>query len=478
MGLVSLLRSAWSTPLRAFLFWALFGAALGYFVLSPTTRVLDEILQENRTGPIDPLGRIQEAFSAAFLLWGLVHLAIGIGLGIIFGLLHSRMLTQRGELQRLNVKLTGEVFQRATLEGQLEQQLKKVEELSERRREILEAIPDAVVTMDPNGRITFLNQAAVRLTGYSDEEATGRPLDEVFPLSPPEELSGVPEPLPLGAFEQMLRTREGRLVPTITSHAEVRAPGGELLGRVTVFKDISELRRAEEEKERLEQQLIHSERLASLGLLAAGVAHEINAPLNNISLLTEGIRRKTNEPEIDEKIRALGEQVEAAARIVRALLEFSRKPESHMQLVDLNEVVRKGLALIGEVRPSRIEFVRELASDLPAIQGDPDQLQQVLLNMVNNALDAMPNGGRLRVATRPTSGGVELLIEDTGVGIVPENLPKIFDPFFTTKQEKGTGLGLSICHGIIRAHNGTVDVRSEVGKGTIFTIHFPGVRGS
>jgi len=475
MGLVSLLRSAWATPLRAFLFWALFGAALGYFVLSPTTRVLDEVLREDRTTPIDPLARVAEAFSPAYLLWALVHLAIGSGLGIVFGFLHSRMLAQRTELQRLNVKLTGEVFQRATLEGQLEEQLKKVEELSERRREILEAIPDAVVTMDRNGRITFLNQGAVRLTGYSVEEATGRRLDEIFPLSPPEDQTGKPEPLPLGAFEQMLRTRDGRMVPTITSHAEVRAPVGELLGRVSVFKDISALRRAEEEKERLEQQLIHSERLASLGLLAAGVAHEINAPLNNISLLTESISRKASDPSVDEKIRALGEQVEAAARIVRALLEFSRKPEAHMQLVDLNEVVRKGLTLIGEVRPTRTEVVRELSADLPAIQGDPDQLQQVLLNMVNNALDAMPNGGRLRVATQRTAGGVELVIEDTGVGIAPENLTKIFDPFFTTKQEKGTGLGLSICHGIIRAHNGTVDVRSEVGKGTTFTIHFPGV---
>ena len=229
---------------------------------------------------------------------------------------------------------------------------------------------------------------------------------------------------------------------------------------------------------RMQARMAQSERLASLGMLAAGVAHEINNPLGGILALTaltvedlpEG---HANRPNLEEVVR----QAERCRTIVRGLLEFSRQSELHMEVVDLNRVLDDTLALIAKQAAFfNVELVRHQADGLPPIAADQSQLSQVILNLVVNAVQAMEERGTLTIATRydPAHDAVEMAFTDTGRGIAPEDVGRVFDPFFTTKTNgQGTGLGLSIAYGIVTRHHGTITVESEVGRGTTFRIRLP-----
>ncbi|MEO0085625.1 MAG: ATP-binding protein [candidate division WOR-3 bacterium] len=234
------------------------------------------------------------------------------------------------------------------------------------------------------------------------------------------------------------------------------------------------------EKTRLEAQLRHADRLATIGQLAAGVAHELNEPLGNIlgfaqlALKAEGLPEQTGKD--------LGKVVQAALHareVVSKLMLFARQKPPTKESVQLNDLVQEGLYFLGaRCAKAGISLVRELAPGLPQINADAAQLHQVLVNLVVNAIQAMPGGGRLVVRTEPGEDAVVLSVEDTGRGMTPDVLSRIFVPFFTTKPVgEGTGLGLSVVHGIVEGHGGTVEVESEPGKGTRFRVVLP-VKGA
>jgi len=232
-------------------------------------------------------------------------------------------------------------------------------------------------------------------------------------------------------------------------------------------------------REYTDQQIMKSERLATLGQLAAGVAHEINNPLGTISIYTQMVLDdlgKDNDS-CRESLAVVMKQTNRAGRIVKDLLEYAHQSEPEMRILNINDVLRKAIAIT--THPAELQSIRvatNLAPELPDSQGDNDKLQQVFVNIIINALQAMPKGGELTIGTRLTESNkfIEIKISDTGCGILQEHLSKLFDPFFSTKSAKeGTGLGLSVSLGIVERHNGTIDVKSKVGEGSTFIIRFP-----
>lgn len=239
---------------------------------------------------------------------------------------------------------------------------------------------------------------------------------------------------------------------------------------------ILERREAEQEKIELQKQLMHAERLATIGQLAAGIAHELNEPLTNIlgfaqlSLKCPGIPKQSID-DIEKIINA----ALYSREIIKKLLLFARQTPMMQLRVELNKVVMEGLFLLEHrCQKEGITLIRELSPGLPEITADPGQLTQVLVNLAVNAVQAMPQGGRLTVKTGKEERYVLLIVEDTGAGMTKDVLDKIFLPFFTTKDIKqGTGLGLSVVHGIIAAHRGTIHCDSIPAKGTRFTVRLP-----
>jgi signal transduction histidine kinase len=234
-----------------------------------------------------------------------------------------------------------------------------------------------------------------------------------------------------------------------------------------------------EELKNREDQIIQSKKLASLGILVAGVAHELNNPLNNISMIAQtyqeaydGLSRE-QRLEFMEKVEGETERIQA---VVRSLLDFAKPKELNLDKADMNEVIRTSLRLVQNMLDvSNIETVLYLAEGLPPVLIDKPQIQQVLVNLITNAIQAMSSGGRLNISTRigKEPDTVEASILDTGKGIPQEFMPHIFDPFFSTKEEGGTGLGLWVSYGIIKNHKGNIFAESKIGSGTVFTVQLP-----
>jgi signal transduction histidine kinase len=249
-------------------------------------------------------------------------------------------------------------------------------------------------------------------------------------------------------------------------------------------RSYSRLIHEQEEKLKLEQELRHSERLASVGQLAAGLAHEIGTPLNIIGGRAEYLlRRPRSQTELNENLQAICGQIDRIARIVRQLLEFSRRREPVFRPVEIGQLLNnvKGF-LEHKIDDKKVAVEVHIAPGLPIIQADPDLLQQVLINLFLNSLDVLKPGGiiRVRVAVGETgtcandASGLYITFEDNGIGIPPENIGRVFDPFFTTKDVgDGTGLGLSVSYGIIKDHRGEIRIESEPGQFTRFIIYLP-----
>jgi two-component system NtrC family sensor kinase len=239
---------------------------------------------------------------------------------------------------------------------------------------------------------------------------------------------------------------------------------------------IIERRQAEEEKARLEDQLRHADRLATIGQLAAGVAHELNEPLGNALGFAQLAKKCPGLPEQAEQDVEKAVLASLRAReVIKKLMLFARRMPPRKTQVNLNQLVEEGLYFL-ESRCAKegIEMVRSLSPDLPEITADPGQLTQVLVNLVVNAIQAMPDGGRLTVRTDAGEGYVSLVVEDTGMGIKDDVVKKIFMPFYTTKDvDKGTGLGLAVVHGIVTSHGGSIKVDSNLGRGTSFEVKLP-----
>jgi len=230
-----------------------------------------------------------------------------------------------------------------------------------------------------------------------------------------------------------------------------------------------------------QDQLIQAEKLTSLGQMAASIAHEINNPLAGVLVYTRLLSKKLTEDtarkeESLDYLSKMESEVSRCSRIIRNLLDFARQTQPTLRLVDINQVIEQVLAMVGhQAQLQNVEVVKEFSPSLPKVMADFDQLQQIFTNLTLNAIQAMPDGGRLTIRSSAVDGEVRIDVQDTGCGISKENMGKLFTPFFTTKAKgKGVGLGLAVVHGIIERHKGRIKVQSEVGKGTTFSVYLRG----
>ena len=370
-------------------------------------------------------------------------------------------------------------LENAKLYSSLERKAAEFESLKEHSENTIESLEAGILVLDLSGHVVRFNRALEVLYGLPRDEALGKPFDELFPEALREALvSAMGERFwtradTSGISRLNLRNRRGedkvvrvQVAPFLTSTPE-GARDEEPQGTVVIFEDITT-------RVELETQLQLREKMASLGLLAAGVAHEVNTPLTGISSFTQMLQDQT-EPGDPKSglLEKIERQTERASKIVNNLLHFSRQGRAGFVPVSLNDVVRDVLSLLEhELTRARVQVRLELDDDLPRVRGDENKLQQVFLNLILNAQDAMPSGGWLTVTTKPDGDDVVAVISDTGQGISQEDIKRIYDPFFTTKRagSSGTGLGLSISYGIIQEHSGSISVESSVGQGTSFTL--------
>jgi PAS domain S-box-containing protein len=361
--------------------------------------------------------------------------------------------------------------------GRLYAQLRvKADELDRMREfseNILESLNDGLAVVNRDDRVVRWNRRLEELYGLRHEDAVGRRLDEILDDRFFEVLRTARRDSPDGAavYRVPLETRHqsARSVLVNAATTPLRDATGATAGTILVIEDISA-------RVQLEEQLQLSEKMASIGLLAAGVAHEVNTPLTGISsfvqMLMEGADPADPKTKVLEKIE---KQTFRAARIVNGLLNLARPAQVDSGPVDINAVISDVLSLLDhQLRTGRIQVRKELAIEGPVVQGIEYKLQQVFLNLFLNARDAMPRGGWLTIVTRAEGSHAAIEIGDTGSGIPAEQLSRIYDPFFTTKEiGKGTGLGLSITYGIVQEHEGTITCTSAPGQGTRFSLSLP-----
>ncbi len=369
-------------------------------------------------------------------------------------------------------------------QAELHHRFEEVAELKNYTDSIFGSVTSGIVTLDLDGRVATLNPAAEMLSGLFAPDVKGRYCQEVFAHSPEmgellmdtlERRSG------LGYMSLTLKRPNGSTLPIEMSTAPLRGREGKDLGVVGVFRDVTVLRE-------LEEQLRRSDRLAALGTLAAGLAHEIKNPLTSLRTFTRFMPRKFDDPRFRERFqRVVPHELERINAIVEQLLELARPARLAFQSVRLAEVLDRALDLYAnQIEAKSIDVRREYARDCPPIQADPEYLYQAFLNLVANALEAMEPDGRLTLrvgwshgdggspSARPTGSGrhVKVEIEDTGRGISSSEADKVFNPFFTTKAS-GIGLGLALTHKIVEDHRGRIAFRSAPGIGTTFRMILP-----
>ena len=354
---------------------------------------------------------------------------------------------------------------------------------------LIESSIDGIIACDREGKIVIFNRSMERMLGYTRDTVSGMDIDKLFcqgeaskfrNMLNSEEFGGQGK---LFLHESCLSGQHGSRIPVQVSAARM-IQGEEEMGLVCFFRDEREIRKLAQEV--VDQaRLLHQDKMISLGKLAASVVHEINNPLagilNYARLMIRILSRGTLSQELSTKFQGylslMESELERCSKIVSNLLAFSRKSKLEFSLVDMNELLSKCIDLSGhKMALQNIRVETDLLGDLPKIQGDFNQLQQCVINLIFNAVDAMPEGGILSLTSSFDADRdlVRILIRDTGCGISKEDLPYVFDPFFTTKTEgKGLGLGLSTTFRIVDRHNGTIRVKSEPGKGSRFEIELP-----
>jgi PAS domain S-box-containing protein len=406
-----------------------------------------------------------------------------IGLGRTIG--GDFLSSEDIELLESLASYIGIALQNASLYARLQEKIGEFERLKEFNENIVESINVGILALDLDERIESWNAQMEAMYALSRAEAIGQELRSVFPAEFVDALDtfrneqGVHH-----LYKFPLTTRAGEMRTANIAIAPLLSRDFVSVGRIILVDDITE-------RVSLETQLAQSDKLSSIGLLAAGVAHEINTPLAVISSYAQMLSKQLKGDErLGPVLDKIIQQSFRAAEIANGLLNFSRTSTTEFRDTNLNQVIRDTLSLLEhQFKTAQIIVDLELTESLPAIHGNPGKLQQVFLNLLLNAKEAMPGGGRLRVATQINSpegqsSYVAALVADSGSGIAPEHLKRIYDPFFTTKtmvrpgDRRGTGLGLSVSYGIIQEHAGKIHVESAVGAGTTFHLEFPLLRNS
>jgi len=349
---------------------------------------------------------------------------------------------------------------------------------------------DAAYWMGADGRLLYVNDRACEVLGYSREELLSMRIQDINPDYPQERWPSHWEDLRRRrtySVESTHRAKDGRRIPVEITANYIEFDGKEY--NCASARDITDRLRAEEESRRLQNQLIQAQKMEALGLLAGGIAHDFNNLLTGILGYANLLVHKGGvDPEVARAAEVIQAASERASHLTAQLLGFARKGKNLNVPVEVGKAITAVTNLLERTLDRRVRIVTSLSPD-GCVLGDPSQLEQVIMNLSVNACDAMPDGGRLRIATERVvldeafcreregiSSGSHLLlsVSDTGVGIPGDHLSRIFDPFFTTKEQgKGTGLGLSMVFGIVRNHGGHLEVQSEVGAGTTFRVYLP-----
>ena len=407
-------------------------------------------------------------------LWG-PNTSLEIGL-LAVGIVFSWLIGKQGEMKRLLERKNDDLRQQATrLSLEIDQRKLAEEEIrhaAEEWRTTFDSITDLISIHSIDNRIVRMNRAFADAFKSTPKELLGKTCYEL--------VHGTKEPLPNCPHQQTLKTGKSAMAeffePSLEMHLQVATspildPKGELAGSVHITRDVTE-------RKRMDEQLIMTDRLASIGELASGIAHELNNPLTSVIGFSQLLMEGNIPDEIKEDLGIVCSEAQRASNIVKNLLTFARKHAPVKQLSRVNTIIEDVLRLRAyEQKVSNIEVKEQLATDLPEIMVDYFQLQQVFLNIIVNAENAMLEAhgrGKLVITTERVNHVVRTSFVDNGPGITKENLSRIFAPFFTTKEVgKGTGLGLSICHGIVSAHGGQIYAKSEHGKGATFIVELP-----
>ena len=372
----------------------------------------------------------------------------------------------------------GAAIENATLYFRTLDLANEVEEEKIFRQSLIESLASGLISLDFDGRITFLNEAAEKILGYKREEVMGAALSALIGeeqvkafrigLSPEKEAS----PRQRGRW----RTQGGQKTAMEFTLSPHLSPRGEVLGAVISFQDVTQ-------EDRMREDMGRVERLAALGTMAAGIAHEIRNPLANIRIAVQALDRQLPVQHAHrDSPQKIIKEIDRLSQILHDFLAFARPPKPNRQPAPLTAIIDEVALLLKEqVAKGGVMIVREYAPDLPEVLVDKALVQQVFVNLLLNAIQAMPGGGEIVISVQelsdPEKEGAEsrflqVRLRDSGPGIPAQNLERIFDPFYTTKAQ-GTGLGLSVVHQILREHEGRISVESEPGRGTAFIIHLP-----
>jgi hypothetical protein len=397
----------------------------------------------------------------------------------------------------------GIAIENARLYRSLQQKIEEYERLREYSENIVESVNVGILAVDFEDRVESWNAQMEALTGAERAEAVGRPLAELFPAALVEHFERLKGEQGIHHIYRfpLQRERVSKVIQMPARGSNGRGQAGDSpaapappepprdtilniavaplitremkpIGRLIIFDDVTE-------RDQLERRLVQADKLSSIGLLAAGVAHEVNTPLAVISTYAQMLARQVSGDEQKARLlEKIAKQTFRASEIVNSLLSFSRVSPTAFDEVSLNRVLQETLALVEhQLAQCGIRVQLDLDERLPPIRANVGKLQQVFLNLFLNARDAMETGGTLDLRSRGDGDVVRVEVADSGHGIPPENLPRIFDPFFTTKPgRKGTGLGLSVTYGIVREHGGRIEAASPPGGGTRFQLEFPAAR--
>lgn len=419
--------------------------------------------------------------------------------GPILALRQATHQLAHGNLRvRAQIKTRDELAELAVSFNQMAENLEKTTVSKEFVRNILETMTESLVVTTATGAIHIVNQATLSLLGYMEQELLEQPLHILFEGKETKLSNSWIENLMRRGVEQnreyIFRAKTGELIPVLFSAAVMYSDDGQIQGIVCVALDIrqhkiaeEQVRQAYKELKETQTQLVQTAKLASIGELAAGVAHELNQPLMVIRTTTQFLARslqknRLSSDDIPEHLEPVERNTRRMMNIIDHLRTFSRQSHTHFSDMDINRVLEEAFFMIGEqLRLRGILVNKNFTPDLPSVKGHANQLEQVFLNLITNARDAIAakteSGGTLEILTRIADirkDAVEVIFKDTGCGIPAEHLEKIFDPFFTTKEVgKGTGLGLSISYGIIQEHQGEILVAETGNEGTTFVIRLP-----
>ncbi len=390
----------------------------------------------------------------------------------VIGVLNAES-QRRDAFEEADQQLLSTLADQAALALENAQLFDQAERLKEFNESLIQNMAEGIVREDPDGIITFVNPAGAAMIGRTPEEMIGRPWIEFIPPDQQGAIRKANERRRRGEsdrYELVIQYRDGTRLPVLVAGRPM-FEGERFVGTLAVFSNLAEVKQ-------LQAQLIQSEKLAALGRLAASLAHEINNPLQALSSgLGLLVSREFEERKRKHYLEVANREVERLISITERMLSFYRPLAERRELADVNHLVDETLALVNKkLQHSHVTVSRDLAGQNLLVEAISDELKQVFLNIILNALDAMPRGGHLAVRTSRSESQDEVCISftDSGEGIAQENIQRIFEPFFTTKA-KGTGLGLAVSYGIVERHGGRIEVRSAVGEGSTFVVCLPGV---